>query len=280
LNDITVDLFFDGDEYHSATYSLTSYALAVSNLTDGISMFTGLEDADNDGTNNITDLDNAGDFMPILVKTHESATNTFFRFDFDETKIKVWTEDSNAMTTRTNSYIPNGNLIQAYHNYSYSDLLSEGAERELYVQALVSGEHEIDVTYVLDGQELWTESLSVTFAKIDIAINGLDEEDEISIGAFVPINADNDNGSIVSNFIAACRDFDATNYFDDDLVELTIDHGNDNLEGQLKLSKTENGRDQIKLWTTTQKQNEVALPITWNYETDTIPESLYIEGIK
>jgi hypothetical protein len=39
--------------------------------------------------------------MPILVKTHQSATNTFFRFDFDETKIRVWTEDSNAMTTRT-----------------------------------------------------------------------------------------------------------------------------------------------------------------------------------
>jgi len=58
LNDMTVDLVFDGDEYHSATYSLTSCALAVSNLTDGISMFTGLEDADNDGTNNVNDLDN------------------------------------------------------------------------------------------------------------------------------------------------------------------------------------------------------------------------------
>jgi len=115
----------------------------------------------------VNDLDNAGDFMPILVKTHQSGTNAYFRLEFDETKIKVWTEDSSAMITRTNSYIPNGNLIQAYHNYSYSDLFSEGAERELYVQALESGEHSVDVTYVLDGEDLWNESLSVTFVKID-----------------------------------------------------------------------------------------------------------------
>jgi len=98
------------------------------------------------------------EYISILVKAHESATNTFFRFDFDETKIKVWTEDSNAMTTRTNSYIPNGNRLQPYHNYSYSDLFSDGAEKTFYVQALEAGKHNIDVVYVLDGQELWTET--------------------------------------------------------------------------------------------------------------------------
>ena len=67
------------------------------------------------------------------------------------------------MTTRTNSYIPNGNLIQAYHNYTYDDLFSEGAERTFYVQGLEAGKHDIDVVYVLDGEDLCTENLSVSF---------------------------------------------------------------------------------------------------------------------
>jgi hypothetical protein len=222
-NDIIVDIWFYGYEYEylSSLHNLTAYALVVSNQSDNISMFTGLEDADNDGTNNINDLDNAGDFVPILIKTHESATNAEFRIDFDENKLNIWTEDSNAMTTRTNLYIPNGNKIQSGHEYSYSELFNSGAEKNFYVQGVEAGKHDIDVTYVLDGYDLPAEELSVTFVKIDIDINGLDEEDEISIGAFVPINADNDNGSSVSNFIASCKDFSATNYVDDDLIELS-----------------------------------------------------------
>jgi len=112
-------------------------------------------------------LDSAGNFLELLIKTHPTATNAEFRLDFDEDNIKVWTEDSNAMITRTNSYIPNGNLIQAYHNYSYNDLFSEGAERTFYVQALVAGNHGVGVTYVLDGVDLCTNDLSVTLYQID-----------------------------------------------------------------------------------------------------------------
>ena len=97
-----------------------------------------------------------------MIKTHESATNAFFRLDFDGDNIRLWTEDSNAMTTKTNSYISNGNLVQPYHNYSYSDLFSEGAERTFYVQGLEAGEHDIDVVYLLDGVDLWTKVLTFT----------------------------------------------------------------------------------------------------------------------
>jgi len=72
-------------------------------------------------------------------------------------------QDSDSMIIRTNSYIPNGNLIQAYHNYTYDDLFSEGAERTFYVQGLEAGKHDIDVVYVLDGEDLCTENLSVSF---------------------------------------------------------------------------------------------------------------------
>jgi len=167
LNDMTVDLVFDGDEYYSATYSLTSCALDGSNIVES-TVLDASEDADNDGTNNVNDLDSAGDFLPILIKTHESATNAFFGLDFNEDDITIWTEDSNAMITRTNSYIPNGNKIQSYHNYSYDDLFSEGTERTLYVQGLEAGEHELDFVYVLDNQEVAKKDLSLSFFTVDL----------------------------------------------------------------------------------------------------------------
>jgi len=162
-----VNLEFDGGEYHSASYSLTSCALDGSNIVES-TVLDASEDADNDGTNNVNDLDSAGDFLPILIKTHESATNAFFGLDFDEDDITIWTEDSDAMITRTNSYIPNGNKLQSYHNYSYDDLFSEDTERTFYVQGLEAGEHELDFVYVLDNQEVAKKDLSLSFFTVDL----------------------------------------------------------------------------------------------------------------
>jgi hypothetical protein len=101
--------------------------------------------------------------MPILIKTHQSATNAYFRLDFDETKVKIWKK--NGTMTRTNST----DSIQDGHNYSYNDLFENGAERTLYVQALEPGEHDIDVTYVLDGVGLWTEKAWIATVWIEFA---------------------------------------------------------------------------------------------------------------
>jgi hypothetical protein len=161
LNDAMIDICFDGNEHYLASYSLMSCALAVSNLTDNIDMFDGLGDADNDGINNVNDLDNAGSFVPFLVKTHETATSAQFRFDFDSDNIRIWKKDG-AMT-RTNST----DSIQAYHNYSYGELFS-GSESTFYIQGLEAGSHGISVTYLLDGRELETKSVSVTFVKINL----------------------------------------------------------------------------------------------------------------
>ena len=87
----------------------------------------------------------------------------------DDTKIKIWTEDSDAMITKTNSYIPNGNRLQAYHNYSYGDLFADGVEQMYYVQALAAGEHNVDVVYVLDGEDLWTETACIATVWIEFA---------------------------------------------------------------------------------------------------------------
>jgi hypothetical protein len=167
--DVNVDICFNNRESVWARSYLTTYALAVSNLTDGISMFTGLQDAGNDGTNNINDLDNAGDFVPFLVKTHETATSAQFRFDFNDTKIRIWKKDGTM--TRTNST----DSIQSGQCYEYSDLFSGGAETTFYVQGLLAGNHGVSVTYILDGRELCTEGVSVTFVDINVIIADTDE---------------------------------------------------------------------------------------------------------
>jgi len=161
-NDILVDIYFYGSESLWDWQALTTYALVVSNLTDSIGMFDGFGDADNDGTNNVNDLDNAGDFMPFLVKTHETATSAFFRFDFDDTKVRIWKKDGTM--TRTNST----DSIQEGQCYAYSELFSEGAEQTFYVQGLEAGKHDIEVVYVLNGEDLWTESVSFSSFKVDL----------------------------------------------------------------------------------------------------------------
>jgi hypothetical protein len=146
-------------------------------------MFTGLQDADNDGTNNINDLDNAGSFVPFLVKTHETATSAQFRFNFNDTKIRIWKQDGTM--TRTNST----DSIQAYHNYSYGELFS-GSESTFYVQGLEPGNHGVSVTYLLDGRELGAESVSASFVGLRIKCNGeFLENTTVNVGEKISLEA-------------------------------------------------------------------------------------------
>ena len=120
----------------------------------------------------------------------------------------------------------------------------------------------------------------VIYAKtiaVDLELAGVSEEDEESIGGFVPVNADNDNGSVVTHFIPAIRDFDAANYTDDDLVSLQVLVGNAPVSSILRLTKTEAGRDKIKIWRDIGKTQEVQLPATWNPLEN---KTLFVEGLK
>lgn len=123
--------------------------------------------------------------------------------------------------------------------------------------------------------------VDVSILKVDLGISGVAEADEETVGGFVPVNADNDNGSTVTDRIPATRDFDASNYTDDDLVPISVllqpAFG---LSGTLRLRKAENGRDRVKIWETTGKATEVSLPKTWVVGTDAIPTTLYVEGLK
>jgi hypothetical protein len=115
--------------------------------------------------------------MPILFKTHESATNACLRLDFYSSNINIWTKNSDSMTTRTNSYIPNGDKLQSGHEYTYNDLFADGAERTFYVQALAPGSYSIHVTYVLDGEDLCTETVAFTsflFESVEVSCDEFD----------------------------------------------------------------------------------------------------------
>jgi hypothetical protein len=117
--------------------------------------------------------------------------------------------------------------------------------------------------------------------KVDLEIDNVSEDDEESVGGFVPVNADNDNGSAVTYHIPATRDFDANGYTDDDLVPVSLRlEPATGLSGTLRLRKVEGGRDRIRVWETAGKVTEVTLPKTWTVGTDTIPATLQVEGLK
>ncbi len=123
--------------------------------------------------------------------------------------------------------------------------------------------------------------VQVNVIKVDLDIGSVSDADEETVGGFVPVNADNDNGSTVTNHIPATRDFDADGYTDDDLVPISLSlQPTTGLSGTLRLRKVESGRDRIKVWETTGKATEVPLPKTWTVGTDTIPATLYVEGLK
>ena len=139
----------------------------------------------------------------------------------------------------------------------------------------------VDGLYHADAYAEITAAAFVDVLKLDLDIGSVSEEDEETVGGFVPVNADNDNGSTVTHDIPATRDFDTDGYTDDDLVPISLSlQPTTGLSGTLRLRKVEGGRDRIKVWETTGKGTEVSLPKTWTVGTDTIPATLFIEGLK
>jgi len=103
-------------------------------------------------------------------------------------------------------------------------------------------------------------NVSVKVARPYLTVAGVDEDDEMSIGAFVPLNNDSDNP-------------------EDDLVSFTVVLAPDLDCGELKLDATA-GEDKIKVWTTATKETEVSLPETWDVGEDQLPtQPLWVEGI-
>ncbi len=161
----------------------------------------------------------------------------------------------------------------------------------LYVEGVANSAAARDITLALAYDEnppnqnnplfKCEDRVRLTVVQVDLAIGSVPDADEESVGGFIPVNADNDNGSTVTDRIPATRDFDTDGYTDDDLVSISLSlQPSTGLSGTLRLRKVEGGRDRIKVWVSTGKATEVPLPKTWTVGTDTIPATLYVEGLK
>ena len=120
----------------------------------------------------------------------------------------------------------------------------------------------------------------IIILKVDLEIDGVSEVDEETTGAFVPVNADNDNGSTLTDLIPATRDFDTSSInAEDDLVQITLGiEPSGLLSGLLRLRKVENGRAMVKVWDSATKSSEITLPAEWAI--GSVPMSLYLEGVR
>ncbi len=103
---------------------------------------------------------------------------------------------------------------------------------------------------------------------------GYDERMELDIGGVVALNGDDDNGNGVP-------DLTETNSVagENDLEPFTLAlHTNGVQSGTITLDCVA-GTNLIKVWTTATKGTPVPLPKTWTIGTDTLPATLYLEGV-
>lgn len=112
-------------------------------------------------------------------------------------------------------------------------------------------------------------------------MEGVDHAFNLNPGGYVPANANNHNGSAVSNHIPAVRDFDVNPLPADDPdlkeIQLSIAPSGIPLPHKGRLWAFHGGRAEIKVWDTRRKNNEIILPMTWLLED--MPRQLYVEGV-
>lgn len=123
--------------------------------------------------------------------------------------------------------------------------------------------------------------LRLEVPKVSLDMAGV--TNKVHEGGFVPVNADNDNGSVVRYYIPEVRDFEATSlsFDDEDLKQLLLSGYPPKGPGILTLSCSA-GHDKIKVWTSLRKLENTAinLPKSWTLSETNRPPTLYIEGIR
>jgi len=132
-----------------------------------------------------------------------------------------------------------------------------------------------------DGQAMYTYEVTAHACKADLDIGDVPDADEITVGAFIALNDDDDNSNDTAD-----KDETGTVTGEDDLVAITLDCGPKDLQwGWVELKAT-SGWNKIKLWTDQTKTEEVTLHptshnITWYLPEDPedpVPTTLWVEG--
>ena len=108
--------------------------------------------------------------------------------------------------------------------------------------------------------------------RVDLMVDGVDEDHEMDPGFFVDYNNDDDNGN-------SCPDYgDSPCPGEDDLVPLTITVTPNDAVGQVTLHSIAGG-GRVKVWKSqTKEQGDlVTLPVTWSVAQ--IPAQMWLEGV-
>lgn len=116
----------------------------------------------------------------------------------------------------------------------------------------------------------------------NLQMNGLAAGDKLNPGGFVPLNANNDNGSKVTNGVPAVRDMDTSPIpKEKDLVPITLSFNGSlppNWPVTYTLTVVQNGHAAVHFWNTMTKQNQDMMPYSSTYPVGLFP-TLYVEGV-
>ncbi len=157
----------------------------------------------------------------------------------------------------------------------YIECLSVGATNDGLAELRVFSEYH--------SEELCSARLPVAVLNVDLdidanfdaSITDADDSIEESAGGVVGLNNDDDNGNSTAD-----KDDTGTVGGENDLEPIGLLLEPASLSsGTLKLEAVSGG-SKIKVWETTTKGTEVPLPKVWTLGTDTIPATLYVEGVQ
>ncbi|MGD9873180.1 MAG: hypothetical protein AB7T27_02810 [Kiritimatiellia bacterium] len=164
------------------------------------------------------------------------------------------------------------------------DVATDVIPTNLYVEGVNEStalrDVEFRLRYAANGKYL-DENIKMTVVKTDLDVDSdydgdIDEADddlEIDPGGLVAVNLDDDNGNNIP-------DKDETNVVsgENDLEPVSLLLTPQGLAvGKLRLEAV-SGSANVKVWLDAAKGTEIILPKEWSLVTDTIPQTLYIEG--
>ncbi len=136
------------------------------------------------------------------------------------------------------------------------------------------GDYTVRVQYTKEEATADDTSGTITVVEVDLDISGVNDEDEEYPGGYVGVNNDDDNSNDTLD-----KDESGTVSGEDDLVSISLSISPSSLdEGQAKLEAT-SGSSKIKVWESSTKGTEVTLPKTWDLSSESVPATLYVEGI-
>jgi len=115
-----------------------------------------------------------------------------------------------------------------------------------------------------------SKTTKIYVVKVDLDIAGVADANEEDPGGYVALNDDDDNNNGVAD-----KDESGTVTGENDLVSITLSILPSMNKGEVKLE----GPGSIKVWENSNKGTPVSLPKTWDLSSESVPGTLYVEGV-